>query len=306
MIKAVGIIDEQGDVLYIELEHPERSGFNITDITGIDGGDADINTTQLTTVDGSKYNSARRRERNIVLKMKYYDSPELEIETIRHLSYKFFKVKSHIGLVFYTDERDSFISGYVESNDVKIFKEEESCQVSIICPNPYFQELGLTQVTTFSGVDAAFEFPFGNEDLYEPELIFGEIRSIFDSVIPYYGDADTGVVIKIRTMSSNVNGINIYNTETREEMHINTSEIQNITGSPFSSGDEIIINTNKGEKSLTLVRSGGYYDILNAIDKDSDWFTLAYGDNVFAFTVDSGIKENLIISIENNVLYEGV
>lgn len=290
----------------MELAHPENSGFNIYDITGIDGGNADINTTELTTVDGSKYNSARRTERNITFKLKYFQPSGIEIETIRHLAYKFFRVKSKVSLVFYTDERDCLISGYVESNEVEFFSKEEEGFVSIICPNPYFSALGITQVTTFSGVDAAFEFPFCNDDLYEPQLIFGEIRSMFDSVVPYYGDAETGVAIKIRTLSANVSGINIYNTETREEMHINTDEIQNITGQAFSTGDEIIITTVKGSKSIMLLRAGGYTNILNSMDKNSDWFQLAWGDNVFAFTVDSGMKENLVISIENTILYEGV
>ena len=39
--------------------------------------------------------------------------------------------------------------------------------------------------------------------------------------------------------------------------------------------------------------------------KNTDWFTLAKGDNIFAFTADSGVT-NLQFRIENKVIYEGV
>ena len=65
------------------------------------------------------------------------------------------------------------------------------------------------------------------------------------------------------------------------------------------------INTSKGDKSITLIREGVSYNILNCLDKNTDWFTLAKGDNIFAFTADSGVT-NLQFRIENKVIYEGV
>jgi hypothetical protein len=54
-----------------------------------------------------------------------------------------------------------------------------------------------------------------------------------------------------------------------------------------------------------LIREGVSYNILNCLDKNTDWFTLAKGDNIFAFTADSGVT-NLQFRIENKVIYEGV
>ena len=61
----------------------------------------------------------------------------------------------------------------------------------------------------------------------------------------------------------------------------------------------------KGLESITLIREGVSYNILNCLDKNTDWFTLAKGDNIFAFTADSGVT-NLQFRIENKVIYEGV
>ena len=99
--------------------------------------------------------------------------------------------------------------------------------------------------------------------------------------------------------------INIYNTETREVMSINTTKLEALTGKGIVASDDIIINTLKGEKSITLVREGKSYNILNCLDKNTDWFTLVKGYNIFAFTAESGVT-NLQFRIENKVIYEGV
>lgn len=100
-------------------------------------------------------------------------------------------------------------------------------------------------------------------------------------------------------------GYNIYNTETREVMKIDTGKLQKLTGKGIVASDDIVINTSKGDKSITLIREGVSYNILNCLDKNTDWFTLAKGDNIFAFTADSGVT-NLQFRIENKVIYEGV
>lgn len=97
----------------------------------------------------------------------------------------------------------------------------------------------------------------------------------------------------------------IYNTETKEVMKIDTVKLQKLTGKGVVASDDIVINTSKGDKSITLIREGVSYNILNCLDKNTDWFTLAKGDNIFAFTADSGVT-NLQFRIENKVIYEGV
>jgi len=149
-----------------------------------------------------------------------------------------------------------------------------------------------------------FEFPFSNESLTEPLLVFGEIQIKTEGVITYYGDAEIGVTIYIHAIGP-ANNINIYNTETREVMKIDTGKLQKLTGKGIVASDDIVINTSKGDKSITLIREGVSYNILNCLDKNTDWFTLAKGDNIFAFTADSGVT-NLQFRIENKVIYEGV
>ena len=307
MIYSIVVTNYLGDRIKLELGKPDVSGFLIKSITGLGPAKANVNTTEVSTNDGSLFNSARLSQRNIVLDMVFINTVYGEsIEDLRQKSYKYFPLKKSVELTIETDNRYVKTTGYVESNEPNIFSSQEGTQISIICPDPYFYSAGEdgNNVTNFYSIDPMFEFPFSNESLDEPLLVFGEIQIKTEGVITYHGDSEIGVIIYIHAIGPATN-INIYNTETREVMRINTEKISLLTGKGIVASDDIVINTAKGEKSITLIREGVSYNILNCLDKNTDWFTLAKGDNIFAFTADSGVT-NLQFRVENKVIYEGV
>lgn len=307
MIYSIVVTNYLGDRIKLELGKPDVSGFLIKSITGLGPAKANVNTTEGSTNDGSLFNSARLSQRNIVLDMVFINTVYGEsIEDLRQKSYKYFPLKKSVELTIETDNRYVKTTGYVESNEPNIFSSQEGTQISIICPDPYFYSAGEdgNNVTNFYSIDPMFEFPFSNESLDEPLLVFGEIQIKTEGVITYHGDSEIGVMIYIHAIGPATN-INIYNTETREVMRINTEKISSLTGKGIVASDDIVINTAKGEKSITLIREGVSYNILNCLDKNTDWFTLAKGDNIFAFTADSGVT-NLQFRVENKVIYEGV
>lgn len=307
MIYSIVVTNYLGDRIKLELGKPDVSGFLIKSITGLGPAKANVNTTEVSTNDGSLFNSARLSQRNIVLDMVFINTVYGEsIEDLRQKSYKYFPLKKSVELTIETDNRYVKTTGYVESNEPNIFSSQEGTQISIICPDPYFYSAGEdgNNVTNFYSIDPMFEFPFSNESLDEPLLVFGEIQIKTEGVITYHGDSEIGVMIYIHAIGPATN-INIYNTETREVMRINTEKISSLTGKGIVASDDIVINTAKGEKSITLIREGVSYNILNCLDKNTDWFTLAKGDNIFAFTADSGVT-NLRFRVENKVIYEGV
>ena len=307
MIYSIVVTNYLGDRIKLELGKPDVSGFLIKSITGLGPAKANVNTMEVSTNDGSLFNSARLSQRNIVLDMVFINTVYGEsIEDLRQKSYKYFPLKKSVELTIETDNRYVKTTGYVESNEPNIFSSQEGTQISIICPDPYFYSAGEdgNNVTNFYSIDPMFEFPFSNESLDEPLLVFGEIQIKTEGVITYHGDSEIGVMIYIHAIGPATN-INIYNTETREVMRINTEKISSLTGKGIVASDDIVINTAKGEKSITLIREGVSYNILNCLDKNTDWFTLAKGDNIFVFTADSGVT-NLQFRVENKVIYEGV
>lgn len=292
MIKSITVTNHLGDSIKLELAKPELSGFAITSISGIGPGKANVNMTELSTIDGGLYNSARVPVRNIVISLRYLWKNS--IEEARHLSYKYFPLKKKVKLSFETDLRTADVEGYVESNEPNIFSNEENTDISIICPDPYFYSSKIN-TTVFSGIEPMFEFPFSNESVVLPLLEMGVIQNYKEKVVIYDGDAETGVVITIHARDEASN-IAIYNIGTRETMRINIEVV---------AGDAITINTNPRSKSITLQRDGVTTNILNNMTRDSDWFKLTKGDNVFTYTAETGAN-NLNFTVENRILYEGV
>lgn len=307
MIKSLKVTNYVGDSIKLNLREPEKSGFLIANVEGLGPSKATINTTDILTHDGTMFNSARLDQRNIVLSIIFFDSINKEsIEDLRQKSYKYFPLKKKLELVIETDNRIVKTTGYVESNEPNIFSSMEGSQISIICPDPYFYSAGPDgdNVTNFYSIEPMFEFPFSNESLTEPMLTFGEIKLRTEGVVVYTGDAEIGVTINIHAIGPAKN-ITIYNTGTRETMRIDSDKIEALTGSGIIASDDIIITTMRGDKSITLLREGVSYNILNCLAKNTDWFRLAKGDNLFAFTAETGIS-NLQLSIKNKVVYEGV
>lgn len=304
MIKSITVTNYLGDSIKLDLARPEESGFVVQSIKGFGPGEANINTTEVSTNDGSLFNSSRLPSRNIVIGLKFLWKKS--VEDVRQLSYKYFPIKKKLTLFIETDNRQAEIDGYVESNDPNIFSRDEGSDISIICPNPFFYSAGKngTNTTIFYGVEPMFEFPFSNESLFECLLEMGAIQNQTEKVITYDGDSEVGVTITIHAVGE-ANKIAIYNTGTREIMRIDTDKLAVFTGSGIIAGDDIIICTVKGNKSISLQREGKLINILNCLEKNADWFQLTKGDNIFAYTTETG-SSNLQFKIENRIVYEGV
>ena len=307
MIKSVTVTNYLGDSIKLELTRPEKSGFIIKSIDGLGPSPANVNTTEVSTNDGSLFNSARSSQRNIVLKLQFIETFTESIEDIRQKTYKYFPLKKNLTLLIETDNRIVSTVGYPETNEPTIFDAKgEGCSISIICPDPYFYSAGEDGIneTVFYGVQAVFEFPFENNSLTEPLLEFGIIMNQTENVITYRGDSEIGLTISIHAIGEASN-ITIYNTGTREKMTIDTDRLKALTGSGIIAGDTITITTTKGQKGITLLRNGRITNILNCLKRSCNWFTLAKGDNIFAYSAETG-SSNLQFRMENKIIYDGV
>lgn len=302
MIKSVTITNYLGESVKIDLADGDpKHGMIIKSITGLGPPRANVNMTDLATLDGSLFNSARVEKRNIVISMFFSFAPT--IEDSRQRTYKYFPIKKPLKFLIETDNRIVETVGVVETNEPDIFSKDETNQISILCDDPYFYS-NTKNVTVFFGIEPLFEFEFENDSLEEPLLEFGSIENETEKTIYYDGDSEIGITINMHAIGE-VGNITIYNTGTREVMKINAGAIEEITGYGIIEGDDIIITTIRGNKKIGLLRNGKYTNILNALSKDSDWFQLTKGENVFAYAAESG-SENLQFRIENQIIYEGV
>lgn len=294
MIKTVIITNYRGESLTLDLANPYSSGYAVLSITGLGPNKATINTDDATTSDGSVYNSARVNSRNIVLKLKLIGSDAEEIEKLRQKTYRFFPLKKSLTFEIITDQRHARILGYTESNEPNIFSDEETAQISIVCPYPFFSRVDMGNSVMFYGEEPLFEFPFENEGS-EPVIEFGAVHQVTEANVNYSGDKETGIVITIHALGEAKN-VSVFNLDTNESMKINGTLL---------TGDDIVISTVKNSKYVRLLRDGMYSNILNRVDKNPDWFELRKGDNLFAYTAEEGIR-NLEFQIGFDILYEGI
>lgn len=304
MVNSIIVTNYLGESIVLELGKPEESGFLITSIDGLGPGKANINTTNKSGMDGSKYNSAKRENRNIVIHLKFISDGTDSIEDIRQRTYKYFPIKKNVEIIIVTDNRVCHTNGYVESNEPSIFDQQEGCNISVICTDPnFYNALGWNSCLLY-GVKSLFEFPFSNESFTEDLIEFGSVQNKMESEIYYDGDSESGILIKIHA-TGNVGDITIYNTGTRETMKLSSSKIESLTGYGIVSGDDIEISTFPGNKYVTLTRNGYEVSILNCLDRKSNWFKLVKGVNKFAYKAENG-GTKLEFNILYKTVYEGV
>ena len=261
--------------------------YTIYKIDGLTPPQATISTSANATMDGSSVSNVRVERRNIVI----YTTIEGDAEVRRINLYKYFPVKHNVKLYFSNGTRDTIIEGIVELIECSLFANKQTAQISIICPKPYFK--GVENLTAnFSDVNKLLEFPFS---IAKGGIEFSAITSNIRKSIVNVGDVPTGAIIELVATGTVIKPV-LYDVLKRTHMTLN------LTMQP---SDKIIINTNVGEKSITLMRDGMTTNILGYMSQDSDWFVLEAGDNVFTYDAESG-NSNLHITFTTTLLYSGV
>lgn len=283
----VKIENSKGNVLALT---QNESDFQVYNIQGLNPPNAQINVSKIAGIDGARFNSSSLDPRNIVIYIKLNGN----IENNRIYLYSFFSTNEKCKFYYKNGSRDVYIEGFVETNECDLFTNNEIMQVSILCPNPYFK--AMTEIVDdISKAVPVFEFPFSIND-GEPVVM-----SEFDitKITNVYNDSEneTGVTIEIDVLG-NINLIQINNISTGEVFKVRYN---------FIESDKVVINTNKGEKSVILIRNGLKYNIFTGMQKGSTFFQLKIGDNPFSYLIDDGVNDNLIhILFRHYTLYRGV
>lgn len=264
--------------------------WQVESITGLNPPPATINMTPIASMDGSKFNSARIETRQLVIMLRIKG----EVEANRLELYRFFRTKEECKFYFKNERRDVWISGHVETCEVDLFERGELMQIAIICAQPYFK--GIDQISEdMSSVVAAFVFPFSINS--GDPVAFSELDVTRETLIRNETESESGMEFDIRFMDS-VSRLKIADVTTGETLELRYA---------FLAGDRVLINTNRGSKSIVLTRSGADYNLFSALVKGSTFFQLRLGDNYFSYLADSGVNNaNVSITVLRYNQYRGV
>ena len=264
--------------LIVETQNGERLDFSqvrdkydILSIDGLTSPDTNINTSSLYYADGCLVNSMRAEKRNIVINLNI----KPPIETNRLELYKFFACKAKITLYWTNDSRDVYIKGIIEKFETNLFDRLQQPQISIICPQPYF--ISTTEdVIGFTDSESLFEFPFSIS--WPPGKAISEEKGRISQLVDV-GEATTGIIIKISAVGGAVTNPTVMNRTTGDTFTINYT---------MSDSQQIVVNSNVGEKSIYLYTGSSKKNFLSKRKYGTQWITCVPGYNDFYYTADSG------------------
>lgn len=271
----------------IEITH--NRNYAIYEISGLHPPNAIISTDSLAIYDGEKFTSSKADKRTINIQFGITKNAE----TNRIALYKIIKTKQYIRLNYKNGIRDIFIEGYVESMIIDYHVVPQLVTVSILCPKPYFND-ATELISEMSALVKKFTFPFAIEK--DKKIPFGYIEDVTEINVINNGDIQTNMIIKIQSSGEVINPT-IFNRETGEFFRLNYT---------MQTGDVITIDTNQGQKSVSLYRSGENINIFNSISLDSTWLSLSPGDNIMIYDADNETRRNMLVRFLYRYQYEGV
>lgn len=264
--------------------------YQVTNIDGLDPPKAQLNTSTIAGLDGAVFNSSKLGTRNIVITVKINGNVEVNRQNL----YKYFVTKERCTFFYKNENRDVFADGYVEDVTCGLFTNKETAQISIICPFPYFKSVEESSVS-LSNTISLFEFPFSIN--YGEPVVFSEYERSTTTNVFNASESATGAVIQVEVLTS-VGTIEVKNTTTGDDFSVTYT---------FQRGDVVTINTNKGQKSVKLLRSGVATNLFAYVSEDSRFFQLEPGDNYIGYLVDNGANDqNVIVTVNHYETFRGV
>ena len=276
-------INSAGDILPLM----PSSQYTVRAISGLLPNSAAVYSSDIAGGDGAIYNSSRVETRNIVLQIH----PEFPVELNRINLYSFFKLGKPVDLHFKNGSRDVKITGYVENFDGSLFDLKQLIQISILCPQPFFKS-AQSIIDQVSEILNLFEFPF---DIENTGIPFSEINTDRQLTIINTGEVDAGVIITLHA-NGNVKNPVVYDVTNNAQFSLTVD---------MELGDEIIINTNRGNKGVYLTSDNVRTNIINAMTLESTFFTVPPGETVFTYNCAEG-ADNLQVTFEYYNQYQGV
>lgn len=258
LLNSIDVQNSRGTLLSLPLEDIS-AGFVVRKIDGLGPVKATLVSSSFANMDGEQYHSSRREARNIVMSLGLKpDYAHMSVQDLRDQLYNFFMPKSSCMLTFhlfnkfaatiYDQNLDLDIEARVETCEPTIFTDDPALDISMMCFNPDFYDPATVQVDGMS------------------------VAGLTDSVLPYAGTTDTGVIFQLKP-DRDVPDFTIYHRPPDQTLH--TIDFTY----PLIAGDILEISSVRGSKYAKVTRAGVESSVLYGISPPSDWLTLQPGDN---------------------------
>lgn len=255
--------------------------FKLTNVDGLTSANVDLSSSTVASMDGDVVNNERTTPRGIVLDITIEGA---DVEAKKRYILRYIKPKQKARLRWTQDDREIEIEGIIEAIEMPRYTNAVVMQVSMHCSQPYWEDIAFV-VQEISEVLNLHYFTYYEDDmLYFPAegIPFGEYDTNRTKVFENSGDVAVGMEIRIIALGNVGNPI-IYNSDGKF-FGVNTT---------MQAGDEIVISTVKGKKTVT--KNGE--NILANIMPKSTWLQLEVGENEFTIDSDDGTEGNMYFTV---------
>lgn len=265
----------------------DEINYSVLSVTGLNPPSASLFLSKSPNRKGVKYNGSTLNERIVVMSIKLLG----DVEANRNALYEWVDTGNYIKIYYRNDTKNVYCEGYVEECEVDLFTDNEVFNISITCPNPYWNELHEI-VTDISSLLKQFTFPFAID---EP-IPLSTIRDDNITHVINYG-AETGCKITIKCLED-VNNLAIYNAnDVTKQIKINTTLLKDWV---------VLIDTTSSPKTIKAIKPDGTTEnLLKYTDYNTTWFTLRKGVNSFGYSVDTPVS-GVSVSVSFTNKYLGV
>ena len=261
----------------------QNKWFCLTHADGLTSVSSSIASSTTPGMDGDKINNIQTQPRGIVLDLEIRRG--VSVEDAKRYILRTIKPKQRGTLRLTQGDRVTEIEGIVESVNMPRFGDGVTMQVSLYCSEPYWSDAENVLVEISRIIGLHYFTSTEGDMLYFPAegIPLGEYDLNMTRTYTNDGDADCGMIIRIIALRDVVNPT-IYNSD---GLYIGVIDT-------MVEGDEIVINTNRGSKSIT--KNGA--NILSKIKSGSTFLQLAVGDNQLTIDSDGGTEGNVYFILE--------
>lgn len=231
---------------------------------------------------GVSITSTSLKERSITVTGWIIADTEEEMDERKQFLNRYFDPRYEIDVMY-----KNYFLRFVPDNTVKYGTSEKENNDTIVqfqikgtCADPLFSEINGSKETIAATI-ATFHFPLiMSTNLYERGLVFGYRQPSLTAKVTNKGAVEVGMKIVFKAIGELTNP-RLIDVDTRESVAIEKSMV---------AGEEIVINTNVGEKSIQgKIGNEDYSNYFMYKDLDSTWLQLRLGDNLFRYDADSGL-----------------
>lgn len=273
LLSEVTVVNSRGLQLNLPLSDIS-GGIVVRNIDGLDPTKATLVSSGFANQNGEQYHSSKREVRDIKIQLGLQpEDVNMSVKELRDQLYSFFMPQSLALLSFHQETRldesvvvaalDLNIEGYIEEFLCPLFAQDPIADISIRCFNP---------------------------DFYSPIPVVVNGYTVSDSteiLLTNVGTVESGAIFELR-LDRGLDTFAIYN-----RLPDGTIRSTNFSF-PLLDGDILTVNSNPGQKSITVNRAGVESFILYAMTPDSPWPEILPGDNsIRVYAAGAGIPYTL-------------